>query len=186
MTSPQGYPDHCPFCGEGYGGRGDADSAWEFIDTYRRAIRLAVVFIVVAAVVAFFAGRASADVFEVEFNANRDGWARLHAEGLWVDRDPALGRYSVMSSRGKPTIRRVRVEKGANTIRVHALRWEDMDIYAEMARWPFGDPARPVNPVVPASVNAAFVWGRVAGRDFERTLQPSYSSGIVGAVPGEE
>lgn len=124
-------------------------------------------------------------VFEVELNAQRDGWARLHAEGLWVDRDPALGRYSVMSSRGKPTTRRVRVEKGANTIRVRALRWEDMDIYAEMARWPFGDPARPVNPVVPAPVNAAFVWGRVAGRDFERTLQPSDSGRTVSAVPDE-
>lgn len=131
------------------------------------------------------AENAAADVFEVELNAQRDGWVRLHAEGLWVERNPALGQYSVMSSRGKPTTRRVRVEKGTNTIRVRALRWEDMDIYAEMARWPFGDPARPVNPVVSAPVNAAFVWGRVAGRDFERTLEPSNSSGIVPLVPDE-
>jgi len=133
------------------------------------------IFTWVALLVGFASGWASARaaVVTVDVHASRDGYARLHAEGGYLDGCTLAdqGRCQLLSSRGKPTTRRVKVHKGRNTIRLKAFRWEDMAIEQYVATYrPFDPGVRHIPaawPLVAARLNWVFVWGRVAGKTIE-------------------
>ena len=110
---------------------------------------------------------ARAATVEVQVNAARDGYARLHTEGLWLEGcQMQTGPCELRPSEGRPTTRRVRVHKGTNRIRLKAFRWEDMDVFEYVAKYP--PEARPAAwPVVSAPLNWVYVYGRVAGSEIE-------------------
>ncbi len=135
----------------------------------RRALALAV--LAAGALAALFGPGAQAAVLEVKLSAQRAGWARIHAEGLWIDGCTGpVGPCTWDTSAGPPETRRVRVHRGANRIRVKAFRWEweEIPLSEQLGRMLGSDGS---TPLVRAPLNAVHVEGRIAGVPFARTVR---------------
>jgi hypothetical protein len=116
-----------------------------------------------------------AAVVEAQVHAERDGWAKLRAEGVLVVGCTAesAGRCEWQTGEGlSATTRRVRVRKGANRIRLKAQRFESVPAERLDYGWllssdPDDVPDEAAVPTEPAQFNMAYVTGRVAGRKIE-------------------
>lgn len=134
--------------------------------------------ILILVTLAFIADAVDAAVVEVQVHASRDGYARLHAEGILVIGCTAadMGRCQWNTGRGKSlTTRRVQVHKGLNKIRIKAHRFEDIPADQLDYSWLLSsDPDRvPTEAAVrtmPAPFNYAQVYGQVAGHKLKPKL----------------
>jgi len=116
-----------------------------------------------------------AAVVEVQVHANKNGYARLHTEGIQVigcgPQDQ--GRCEWLTGTGKSmTTRRVKVHQGSNRIRLKAYRFEDVPAEQLDYGWlassnPDDVPQQAAWPTYRAPLNYAYVTGVVAGHELE-------------------
>jgi len=116
-----------------------------------------------------------AAVVEVNVHAPRDGYARLHTEGIQVIgcTQADMGRCEWKTGTGlSERTRRVKVHKGSNRIRLKAFRFEDVPAEQLDYGWlrssnPDDVPGEAAWPTYAAPLNYAYVTGVVAGRELE-------------------
>lgn len=149
--------------------------------TDEKRIVTAVFYVTVGFVIGylFCAGVAKAAVVEVQVHAKRDGYARLHSEGVQVNGcTPAdMGRCEWLTGRGLSfTTRRVKVHQGTNTIRLKASRFEDIPAEQLDYGWlrssdPDRVPQQAAVPTMAVPFNWAYITGIVAGRTIEPKME---------------